>query len=155
MQDLLNQAVDYFQLDIQSLNKLNLKTCDYSYRVRYIKDDEGKVVQKIMDRGFIGLMKNKINRGDSQAVVNCFIYGKKTVGFYIEGNSIYANEKLKTSSDFIVLLYNCLMNQNLTFVNWVDNLPTGVIERKQSQKNLSDCINNAKSIESLNCELGF
>ena len=108
MNNILTEAIAYFNIESDSLDKLNLKKCDYGYRVRYIKNEQGDIVSKIMDRGFIGLMKNKINQvGDS--IVNCFIYGKKTVGFYIESGVVYANANLKQSSDFIVLLYNCIV----------------------------------------------
>lgn len=154
MKNILNEAIQYFNIDESSLNKLNLKKCDYGYRVRYEKNEAGEVVNKIMDRGFIGLLKSKIGlKGDS--IVNCFIYGKKTIGFYIESGVVYANSNLKHSSDFIVLLYNCINTQGFEFGGWIDSLPTGVIERKTSQKSLTDCINNAKTLDELTCDLGF
>ena len=154
MKNLLNEAVEVFGLDINELNKLNLKKCDYGYRVRYIKNENGDVESKIMDRGFIGLMKNKIGL-DGDSIINCFIYGKKTVGFYIDSGIVYANINLKNSADFIVLLYNCIKTQGFEFGGFVDGLPTGVIERKTSQKSLADCINNAKTVDELTCDLGF
>lgn len=154
MKNLLLRACEGLNIDEASLNKLNLKKLDYSYRVRYVKNGDGDVIQKIMDRGFIGLMKNKIGL-DGDSVVNCFIYGKKTVGFYIEGSTLIANESLKKSSDFLCLMYNVIESKSLEFGGWTSGLPTGEVARSGAPKTLDDCINNAKTIESLGADLRF
>ena len=154
MKNLLNRACESLGIDESELNKLNLKKLDYTYRVRYIKNEAGDIESKIMDRGFIGLMKNKIGlEGDS--IVNCFIYGKKTVGFYIESGILYANRALIKSADFICLMYNVIESKGLEFGGWMDGLPTGEIARGGAPKSLDDCMANAKTIESLGADLGF
>ena len=155
MKNLLMRACEGLNIDEGSLNKLNLKKLDYTYRVRYLKNESGEVISKIMDRGFIGLMKNKIGlEGDS--IVNCFIYGKKTIGLYIDNNILYANRALIKSADFICLMYNIIESKGFEFGGWVDYLPTGeVVRGSKGEKTLDDCINNAKTIESLGADLGF
>lgn len=140
-----------------NFSKLNLLHLDYSYRVRYEKDESGKVVAKIMDRGFIGLLGSKIGLAslDSDSVYTCFIYGKKTIGFVLVDNKILANKNLQDSADFQVLLANFCREKNIVNINWVDTLPTGKIERKSSQKTLADCLENIKTIDELGSELGF
>lgn len=155
MQDLLNRAIEGLGVDRDSLNKLNLKKLDYGYRVRYIKDDDGNVIQKIMDRGFIGLMPSKIGVDSTSDILTCFIYGKKTVGFYIDSDSVYANRNLDKSSDFICLLYNVIESRNLRFGGWVDNLPTGEIVRTGQPKTLDSLMSNIKTVEQLSSDLGF
>lgn len=155
MEELLTRACSALGIDAGELNKLNLKKLDYTYRVRYIKNEAGEVLNKIMDRGFIGLLKNKIGlEGDS--IVNCFIYGKKTIGLYIEKNILYANQALIKSADFLCLMYNIIESKGFEFGGWVDYLPTGeVVRGSKAEKTLDDCINNAKTIESLGADLGF
>ena len=155
MLDLLNKACDFLRVDIDSLNKLNLKKLDYGYRVRYIKDEAGNVIQKIMDRGFIGLLPSKIGVESSSDILTCFIYGKKTVGFYIDTDSVYANHNLDKSSDFICLLYNVIESKKLRFGGWVDNLPTGEIIRASQPKTLDALMNNIKTVDELTSDLGF
>ena len=136
-----------FDIKPESTSKLKLLKLDYSYRVRAIKDDSGETVGRIMDRGFIGLTKSKVGLDpDSMDVVNCFIYGKKTVGAYIENNSIYANKNLKTSGDFITLLFNIIESQGLVFQGWID-LPTG--EKTATGGDLASCIAKPKTIDEL------
>ena len=155
MLDLLNKACDFLSINIDSLNKLNLKKLDYGYRVRYIKDDNGIVIQKIMDRGFIGLMPSKIGVESSSDILTCFIYGKKTVGFYIDGRAVYANRNLDKSSDFICLLYNVIESKNLIWGGWVDNLPTGEIVRNSQPKTLDALMSNIKTVDELTSDVGF
>lgn len=155
MLDLLNKACDSLGLDIDSLNKLNLKKLDYGYRVRYIKDESGNVIQKIMDRGFIGLLPSKIGVESTSDILTCFIYGKKTVGFYIDGDSVYANRNLNKSSDFICLMFNVIESKNLRFGGWVDNLPTGEIVRASQPKTLDSLMSNIKTVDELTSDLGF
>ena len=155
MLDLLNKACDFLNINVDSLNKLNLKKLDYGYRVRYIKDDNGIVLQKIMDRGFIGLMPSKIGVESSSDILTCFIYGKKTVGFYIDGGEVYANRNLDKSSDFICLLYNVIKSKNLIWGGWVDNLPTGEIVRSGQPKTLDALMSNIKTVDELTSDLGF
>ena len=146
--DLINEKGDCF-------DKLNLVKLDYGYRVRYEKNDEGVVINKIMDRGFIGLTKSKIGLGDSSDVLTCFIYGKKTVGAVIKDESLLLNHSLIDSADFNVLMLNLADEKGLT-IEWIDGLPTGeVIRKAKSEKTLDDYINNAKTIESLGADLGF
>lgn len=155
MLDLLNRAVESLGVEKDSLNKLNLKKLDYGYRVRYIKDDEGNVIQKIMDRGFIGLLPSKIGVDSTSDILTCFIYGKKTVGFYIDGDSVYANRNLNKSSDFICLMFNVIESKNLRFGGWVDNLPTGEIVRASQPKTLDSLMSNIKTVDELTSDLGF
>ena len=155
MLDLLNRAVECLGVDSSTLNKLNLKKLDYGYRVRYIKDESGNVIQKIMDRGFIGLLPSKIGVESSSDILTCFIYGKKTVGFYIDRDSVYANRNLNKSSDFICLMFNVIESKNLNWGGWVDNLPTGEIVRASTPKTLDSLLNNVKTVEDLSSDLGF
>lgn len=146
--DLINTRGDCF-------DKLNLVKLDYGYRVRYEKDESGVVINKIMDRGFIGLTESKIGLSDSSNVLTCFIYGKKTIGAVIKGTSLLLNNSLIESADFNVLMLN-LANEKGLSVEWTDGLPTGEVVRKaKAVKSLDDCINNAKTIESLGADLGF
>ena len=146
--DLINERGDCF-------DKLNLVKLDYGYRVRYEKDESGAVINKIMDRGFIGLTESKIGLSDSANVLTCFIYGKKTIGAVIKGASLLLNHSLIDSADFNVLMLN-LANEKGLSIEWTEGLPTGEVVRKAKQeKTLDDCINNAKTIESLGADLGF
>ncbi len=146
--DLINERGDCF-------DKLNLVKLDYGYRVRYEKDESGVVINKIMDRGFIGLTESKIGLSDSANVLTCFIYGKKTIGAVIKGASLLLNHSLTDSADFNVLMLN-LANEKGLSIEWTEGLPTGEVVRKAKQeKTLDDCINNAKTIESLGADLGF
>lgn len=156
--DLLNSACEYFNIESGELNKLNLKKLDYSYRVRTIKSESGEIIEKIMDRGFIGLLKSKVFGGDcdsGDSVVNCFIYGKRTVGFIIESGRLYANSNLKKSADFLCLVYNVIKSQKAEFGGFIDNLPTGEIKRSNSGGDLESCINNVKSVEDLASDVGL
>ena len=136
------------------LDKLTLIKLDYDYRVRYEKDEQGNVISKIMDRGFIGLQGNKVGL-DSDDVFTCFIYGKRTVGAVIKENKLLLNSNLRQSADFNVLMLN-LCNEKGLVIDWVDHLPTGEVVRKaKTEKTLDDCIKNAKTVENLNCDLGF
>ena len=153
IKSILNEAIDFFNIDESQLNKCNLEKLDYGYRVRYEKNEAGEIVSKIMDRGFIGLLKSKIGiEGDS--VVNCFIYGKRTVGLYIDAGRIYANKNLSESSDFLCLCYNIIKTQGLEFGGWID-LPTGEVKRASKPTDLASCIANAKTLETLGSDLGF
>lgn len=136
-------------------NKLNLVKLDYGYRDRDEKDEAGNIVGKVMDRGFIGLTERKVGLGESLDVLTCFIYGKRTVGAVIKGASLLLNKNLIHSADFNVLMMN-LSNEKGLSIEWIDGLPTGEVVRKTKQeKTLDDCINNAKTIESLGADLGF
>lgn len=153
IESILNEAIDFFNIDESTLNKCNLEKLDYGYRVRYERGESGDIENKIMDRGFIGLLKSKIGiEGDS--VVKCFIYGKRTVGLYIEDSILYANKNLCESSDFITLCYNIIKTQGLGFGGWVD-LPTGEVKRGSKPTDLASCIANAKTLENLGSDLGF
>lgn len=155
IESVLKEAIEFFNIDESTLNKCNLEKLDYSYRVRYEKDASGNITNKIMDRGFIGLLKSKIGiESDSDSVVNCFIYGKRTVGLYIESGILYANLSLIESSDFLCLCYNIINTQGIRFGGWVD-LPTGEIKRASKPTDLASCIANAKTIDTINSDLGF
>ena len=155
IESILNEAIDFFNIDEASLNKCNLLKLDYGYRVRYERGESGDIEKKIMDRGFIGLLKSKIGiESDSDSVVKCFIYGKRTVGLYIEAGIVYANQKLKESSDFLCLCYNVIKKEGFEFGGWVD-LPTGEVKHKNNIKTLGDYIENAKTLETLDSDLGF
>lgn len=155
IESVLNESIEFFNIDESTLNKCNLERLDYGYRVRYEKDESGEIKAKIMDRGFIGLLKSKIGiNTDSDSVVNCFIYGKRTVGLYIDGGELYANESLKGSSDFLCLCYNIIKTQGIEFGGWVE-LPTGEIKRGSKPTDLASCIANAKTVDSISSELGF
>ena len=136
-------------------DKLNIVKLDYGYRVRYEKDESGAVISKIMDRGFIGLAPSRIGVESSSDILTCFIYGKKTVGAVIKGESLLLNKSLIESADFNVLMLN-IANEKRLSIEWIDGLPTGeVIRKAKTEKTLDDCINNAKTIESLGADLGF
>lgn len=138
------------------LDNLNLLKLDYSYRARYEKDDSGAVVSKIMDRGFIGLLGSKITETlDKDKIYTCFVYGKKTLGAYIDENKLLCNVALQDSSDFNVLMMNLSIEKGLS-ISWVEGLPTGKVERKISTGGgLDSCLANIKTIDSLSSELGF
>lgn len=146
--DILARVIDCVDLgvDYSKLSKLNLKKLDYSYRTRAEKDSEYKVV----DRGFLGLLKSKIgapvDSGDS--VVNCFIYGKRNMGFYIDNNILYANQILKACSDFLVLMYNVIESRGVVFGGWVDYLPTSATTTT-SGGDLDSCLESVKSVDDL------
>lgn len=170
LESLLESACESLDIEKENLNKLNLKKLDYTYRKRKVEKEGGESAY-IMDRGFIGLLPEKINieRGiiagadspvviESDSPLTCFIYGKKTIGFaLLPDNTIVVNKNLLKSADFICLFYNFMVEKDIkpNQVIYTDILPTGV-KIEAEVKSLSDCLNNIKTIENLkDCELGF
>lgn len=152
---LYDEALAYFNIDASEVNKLTLKNLDYGYRCRYEKDADGDTL-KIIDRGFLRVCMKKTGFGDSMDVVNCFFYGKRTIGFIIVDDVLYINKNLKASADFLMLLYGFIKYKDadviIDDVQWTDKLHTGESPKKEA-RDLD--LKTIKSVDELDADLGF
>ena len=152
--DNLSKAKDF--------NKLNLIKFDYGYRVRSEKSPDGDL--RVVDRGFLGFLDSKIESPGSEnyktmnlkdnCSYNCFIYGKRTLGFVINDNEVFANKNLQPSADFNCLLFNVAKAKNLSIV-WLENMKTGESVKKPVESNLESCFDNIKSADSIESAILF